>query len=188
MNDAVTPPPPKHSELVTIVAWMNIAFCGLSALASAGLMVLFATLFPMDEIRNAIQTMEGQQAIPASMEFALSHIQALLGLSLALSLVMLVASFALLRRKNWARLFWIVCMAVLVVWSIAGLFVQPDLSWLIPSNLSAVPPEIQAQLQQTVETAKLGGYVVSIVQAALLSWLIWRFVSPDIREEFKPTR
>lgn len=185
MNNTTPPQQPKRSELVTITAWLNIALCGLSALVSAGLMALFATLVPVDEIMAAIHAGDGQQIIPPHAEFAITHIQALLGLALGVSLVMVVASFALLRRKNWARLFWIACFAVIAVWSIAGLFYQPDLSWFTGSSLAAVPPEIQAQLQQTIETAKIGGYVVSIVQAVLLSWLIWRFVSPDIREEFK---
>lgn len=182
MNNATNSP---RSELVTIVAWMNMVLCGLSALACAALMALFATLVPMDEILSAIQTTEGQQGIPASALFAISHIQALLGISLGLSLVMLFASFALLKRKNWARLFWIACMAVIVVWCVVGLFFPPDLASLMPSELSAAPPETQAQIQQTMMTVKIWGYVVSIVQAALFSWLIWRFVSPDIRQEFK---
>ncbi len=188
MNNTITSPQPNRSELITIVAWMNMVVCGLSALASAGLMVLVATLVPMDVILNAIHTMEQQQAIPPSVGFAISHIQALLGFSLGVSVVMLVASFALLRRKNWARLFWIVCMAAVVVWCIGGLFFPPNLASLIPSELSAAPPEVQAQIQQTMTTVKIWGYVISVVQAALFSWLIWRFVSPDIRQEFKPAR
>jgi hypothetical protein len=178
-------PRESRSQLITLFAWFNIVLCGLSVFACLGMMLLFKTLLPADQMMAVMQSPEIQKIVPASAMFALRHIQAILAASLALSAVMFIASYALLKRRNWARLFWVVMMGLMVVWFMAGLFFQPDISSFLPPELNNAPPEIQAQLRAMIETARISGYALSIVQAVLFVWVIWRFCSQDIRMEFQ---
>lgn len=185
MNNATHPPQAKRSELVTIFAWLNIGVCALSVLVLLALMALFATVVPTNDMLAAMHSPEWRDVIPPSAEFAMRHIQAVFGAFLALSVVTLIASFALLKRKNWARLFWIGTMALIVVWCIGGLFYQPDMSSFMPGGLANTPPEVQAQMKSMMATMNIYGYVMSVVQAGIFSWAIWRFCSRDIRSEFQ---
>ncbi len=184
MNQAATPPAEKRSQLITIFAWINIVLGLLGALVIVLMMLLFRFAVPMDELMAVIQRPDAQQ-VPQSLVYALTHIQLLLVASLAITIVTLVASYALLKRRNWARLFWIVTMSLIVVWCIAGIFYQPDVSQYLPPELAHSPPEMQAQMKAMLATVRIYGIVLSLVQAGVFGWAVWRFCSADIRREFK---
>jgi hypothetical protein len=185
MNTAATPPAEKRSQLITIFAWINIVLAILGALVIVLMMLLFRFAVPMDDLMAMLQRPEMQQQAPHALVYTLSHIQALLGAALAFSILTLIASHALLKRRNWARLFWIVTMSLVVVWCIAGIFFQPDVAQFMPPELNRAPPEVQAQMKAMIATVKIYGIILSLVQAGVFGWAVWRFCSADIRSEFK---
>jgi flagellar basal body-associated protein FliL len=185
MNQAAGAPQEKHSQLVNIFARSNIVLGVMGVFVLLVLMLLFKNGGAADELLATLQSPELQLQIPKSAADSMRHIEGYLAASLALNVVQLVASYALLKRRNWARLFWVAVMVVTVIWCIAGLFSPMDVSKYLPADLNQAPPETQAELKAMLASAKIYGYALSLAFAALFSWLAWRFCSQDIRREFQ---
>jgi len=183
MNDAAAAQP-KRSEMVTIFAWINIALCILGVLAGIALTLLFSVWDPSADMLEFFHRPEVQPAIPGYIEFMVRHLRGLFAVSVILSAVSLVASYALLKRKNWARLYWIGMMALVVVECLYGMFHQPDMTPLMIQLMGPVPPDVEEGMRQSAATGKIYGYVISLAQAGVFAWGIWYFLTDKIKREF----
>ncbi len=181
MNQAGAPQA-QHSHLVNIFAWTNLVLGIAGALLLLLLMLAFKEGGAADQLLASLP--ELQQQVSQAGASAPPISRAALGASLALNLLVTYASYALLKRRNWARLFWIAVMSLVVVWCIAGLFFPMDVSRL-SRELNQVPPELQEEIKALLPLVSVSAYVISLALAALCAWLVWRFRAPDIRREFQ---
>ncbi len=172
----------KHSHLVNLFAWTNIVLGIMGALVLLLLLLALKDTGAVDQLLATLPELQQQVSQAAASVPPVSR--AALGASLALNLAVVYASYALLKRRNWARLFWIALMSVVVIWCLAGLFSPMDVSRL-SQELNQVPPEMREEMAALLPLVKFSAYVISLVLAALCAWLVRRFCAADIRREFQ---
>jgi hypothetical protein len=166
-----TPAPVAQSNFVTVLAWVMLAFGAFSVL-----MVLLQGL-----LVNMILP-----AIEAAMPLALFRVATLL--SLAFSAFMTYGAYALLKRRNWARVLYLVMFIVsavlhVVVAAVFGLgFSLVDLP---PAGSEFLPPEVQSVFRAMA-------IVLAVLMLAMglgYAWLAHRLHTPAIAAEFRgPSR
>lgn len=183
MNHAAGESHEQHSHLVNLFAWTNIVLGIAGVLVLLLLMLVFRNGGAADQLLASLPELQQQASQAAAAAPHLSR--AVLAASLALNVVLVYASYALLKRRNWARLFWVAALSLTVVWCIAGLFSPTDVSQLLPSDLNQAPPEMQEQIRALLPLVQASAYLISLALAALCAWLAWRFCAPDIRREFQ---
>ncbi|MDJ0887079.1 MAG: DUF2127 domain-containing protein, partial [Desulfobacterales bacterium] len=103
-------------------------------------------------------------------------------LILVLSATSFISAIALLKRKNWARIFFIVLMSVGILWNIFGLILNFTMFNAMPemAGSSASPPEFQEMMQ----IMKYATVVMVVGISALFGFVIKKLCSTTIKEEF----
>jgi hypothetical protein len=177
-----------RSTFVTALAWVFIALGGFSTLMAIMQNIMLAVMFPIDEMRSAVEQAGEAHPIPAPYRFMAEYFWLFFVLFLVLSATTLVSAIGLLRRRNWARLVFIGMMAVGVLWNLTGL-AMPFLmaSWMPPMPEHG-PAEFRDQFDLMWKIMMGFTILVGLAFAALFAWIINRLVSPDIRAEFMAPR
>jgi heme/copper-type cytochrome/quinol oxidase subunit 2 len=97
------------------------------------------------------------------------------------SLAILISAIALLKRKNWARIFFIVVMSLGIIWNISGLAIQ----FTIFNSLPEVSGEsIPASFQNMMLIMKTASVIMAIGLSILFGYIIKKLCSRQIRTEF----
>lgn len=95
-----------------------------------------------------------------------------------LSIYTFVSAIALLKRKNWARISFIVIMGIGVLWQIAGLAMQFTM-------FSDIPMEhVDEQFKQMQKMMQWFTLFISIGMSAVFIWIIKRLSTEPILSEF----
>jgi hypothetical protein len=181
---------PPRSSFVTVVAWIFIILSALSTLIGA-LQNLMIRSMPFDQLQSALRdSMTAQIPGPARLMF--SHFQLLLLATFVLSLLMLISSVGLLRRRNWARLLFMGLLILGIIYMIGGLFVQQSFMSSLTASFNAAAPQDstfranEQQFQSIFRVMRLFMIVLSLGIAAVFGWIVARLASPKIRLEFVP--
>ena len=174
---------PKPSSLVSGVAWLGIIAGALGVLAAGAFFGL----------REVIQILVAQVSANfgvtewgGSLGFALTHplvTSILLGLG---SLIFLVASVELLRRKNWARWFTIATMVADMVSELSEMGTNVVQALRGPQRPMAGGMQLNLQLQALGPMMNLFGFMFTGLFLAFNAWVVWKFVTEPIAAEFKP--
>lgn len=174
--------PEQRSVFVSVVAWVFIVFSSFGVL----IMLLECLLFffmPFDEIMA--QDMRGGQ--PFSPDIFLTIMRGVLVFMLAVCLWSLASSIGLLLRKNWARINFIILMAIGIfmqvlglLWSFAFLFI----GFAAPEY--AQNEDAASFMQAFMWVMFAVSLIFSIGFGVLYGWIIKKLVSPAIRAEFLP--
>ena len=131
-NPALHDPVPPRSTFVTVIAWLFIVLSGFATLISILQNAMMAMMPFDDHLDRALRDSTFSSAIPPASQFLVSHFRTLLVVTLGACVVTLVASIGLLRRQNWARITFIVLLALSIAYMVASLFFQsammPDLA------------------------------------------------------------
>jgi hypothetical protein len=174
-----------RSSFVTVLAWVFIVLSGFTTLIAIAQNIMISTMFSADQMEAAMHAAKGKQDIPPIAEFMTSHFRLFFGAFLALSVVTLVSSIALLKRKNWARLMFICLMGLSIVWNIGGLFFQQAMFSSMPSPPTTAPPGFQAQFNSMAQTMMIFSAIMAIGFSILFAWIIKRLTSQKVRKEFE---
>jgi hypothetical protein len=174
-----------RSSFVTALAWVFIVLSGFATLIAVAQNVMINTMFPVDQMEAAMHSAKTQQDIPPIAKFMTSHFRLFFGAFLALSVVTLVSSISLLKRKNWARLIFISLMGLGIVWNIGGLFLQQAMFSTMPPPPTTAPPEFQNQFNSMAQTMMIFSAIMAIGFSVLFAWIIKRLASQKVREEFE---
>jgi len=179
-----TSPSHQPSAFVTAVAWVFIILSGLATLVSILQNIMVYTFFPIDQVQASLAPAREhqQQQMPAGALFMLEHIRTFITSILVISASTFVASIGLLRRYNWARVLFIVLLALGIAWNIGGLFLQWSSIHSMPQPQT--PTAAQAQFKVMTTLVMFFTVVTAIGMSVLFGWLIRRFISPAVREEF----
>ena len=165
----------NKSTFVTVVAWLFIVGSSFATLVSLMQNIMFHVMLKETDLSQATQDM------PPGASFVFGHFQLIVLAFLLVSLLMLASSIGLLKRKNWARLVFIVVLALGIIWSLGGVVLQ----MVMFSSMPPMPPDPQFEQFQTMQsiiqwfTALLG---VGI--AVLFGWIIRKLTSASVRGEF----
>jgi hypothetical protein len=171
----------ERSTFVTVTAWIFIALSGFATVISILQNIMIQTMFNGPDMEKAMQS-----APPGAPPFALfmaSHFKLIFALFLVISVLMVISSVGLLKRKNWARLIFVGLMGIGVVWNLGGLILQFSVFSSVQDSFAGSPgaPDMKPFF--------IGMAVVSILFAlgfsGLFVWIAKRLLSPSVAAEFK---
>jgi hypothetical protein len=175
-------PSAQRANFVTILAWLMIAGSACFCLISLMQNVMIHTVIPIDELLPVME----QQQLPALYRFFFTHIKELVFAMLLFSIFTLIASIALLKRKNWARLVFIVLFALAILGNIAGVFLQQTMmSTVLNPSFSS---DVEGVVSSVQTFALIANGVFALAFSALYGWLIYKLISPSVRAEFYPNQ
>jgi len=170
----------KRSSFVNLFAWISIVFSGFGILIGIMQNVMMQSMM---KDANFEQALNQNENLPPLMKLMFENFELLVMGSLLITIVLFIASIGLLKRKNWARIFFIVFLMVGILWTVVGGVMQFSVmdSMMTASTLPQdVPPEFQ-NMQNTMKVV-MGVMMVAIV--GLHAYLIKRLHSDEIKQEF----
>ena len=173
----------RRSTFVTVLAWIFIVMAGFATLISILQNIVIALMFPAAEMQAAAARAQDQPGVPWFASWMFNHVQAFFLFFLVASASTLVASIGLLKRKNWARLLFIILMALGVVWNIAGVvmmffFFSSFGDVAVANQPAAEHFDVIFKVMLAFNCLMVAGFIW------LFGWIIKRLVSEDIRREF----
>lgn len=175
-----------RSSFVDGLAWLSIVLSALMVV-SMGLQVLALNVWlPADAFDPVRLRGLGLEGLPPSAEWVLMHLRGLIVLSLLLSVLALWASIDLLRRRNWARWFFIAMLGLGATWSLGSLFYMGDFMPSAESMLGGdVPSAMRAELAAFQRNLWWASVLMTVLFVALHGWIIWKLVKPPVSDEFR---
>ena len=170
----------KRSSFINVFAWISIVFSGFGILIGIMQNVMMQTVMKDANFEQAISRDENFSPF---MKTIFEHFDILVMGTLLITIVVFVASIALLKRKNWARLFFIVFLVLGVIWTVVSGVMQFSFmdSMMIGQNM---PQDVPPEFQNMKNTMKIVSGVMMVAMVGLYLYLIKRLRSDEIREEF----
>jgi hypothetical protein len=145
--------PSQRSRFVTAAGWFFLIIFGLSALLNLSSMVMMIT--------------HGQFRMMV-MPFV----------SILFQAVFVAASIGLIKRRNWARLFFIVVLSVVIAIALVS---------ALPSFFKDTFPPVDSgreHEQLTMRTLTLAVQLLLLIFSALAGFLVKELFSPPVKKEF----
>jgi len=183
MND---PGPVPRSAFVTSIAWSFIVLAGLGIVWALLQNIVFSVMVGTVDIETVINDARSAGVMPDALAVVFRHMGALLLLTLLLSVLTLVASIALLKRRNWARLAFIVMMWLGVAGNLGGLWLQYQMLEGAPMQamLKTITADAGVPMDGLVQSVEIVSALVAIVFAVLFAWTAIRLNAQEIKNEF----
>ena len=184
MKTEPSPIPSLRSSFVTGLAWIFIAIGSVATLISVVQNILVHTLFPLDVALQAMDNAGIKQHVAPAFAQVFRHIAWLVAAFLLFSVVTLVSSIGLLKRKNVGRIVFIAIMAIAIAWSLSLPFVQ---YYFIETMFETQPDTAllaKSHFRFFATVVLIVSSVISISFAVLFGWIIRRLTSTAIRREF----
>lgn len=178
--------PDERSVFVTVVAWLFIAISGLGAAVAVLQNLLFWTMFSGSD--GSASAVELPPEAPPFMEFVLGNVQWILPSILLLFLLMLVCSIGLLKRRNWARLFFVGLMGLGIAWQVLGVvhnFLNFS-SMEAQFEAAAGPGGAGMDMGPILIVSVVMGVLFALAFAAVFGWIAAKLLSAPIAREFRP--
>lgn len=167
-----------RSTFVTVVAWIFIALSGLGTAIAAPQNVMLFVMF-----RGALAAQAARPpppGVPFFAAFLTAHVQFVFAGFLVLSVITLVSSIGLLKRRNWARMCFVGLMLFGVAWQLAGLGLQ--LVMMRSLQQGAIGPV--ADMQAMLYVMATMGALFAVGFGVLFGWIAKRLLAPAIAAEF----
>jgi hypothetical protein len=138
----------------------------------------------MQDMDDMVRILSREQNMPAAVIFFVRHIQAIMLFFLVVSIATLIASIALLKRRNWARLVFIWMLAI----SIAGNLAWPFFQYTMMSDMLPFLGDLEQEFGAQIQMVRYAMFAFSCALMLAFSWfsawLIKRLAAPEIRAEF----
>lgn len=180
----------QRSQFVTVLAWIFIVLSGFASFIAILQAIMLFGFMPLDELRAATETANQVEPQPPWVfRFMMSNvIWIFLTMWLAMFLT-LASSIALLFRKNWGRLLFIVLMLLGIIWMFAGLALQVYMIREGQSMFASAPAAAVHEGDAMFTYFSYGIMVVSTIMTfafgGLFGWIIKKLLSAPIRAEFQ---
>ena len=167
----------KRSTFVNVIAWFGIATGACATPIAVIQTLMLGTLAP--QLQAALESQELSQ-LPAPVRLLFANFELLFQAFLVGSVVTLVVSIGLLKRKNWGRLGVIALLGVAIVQQFVLFWIQMSMG----STVAAPGEEAMPELHAAMVMMQVVGGVLTVVQVGVCAWLIWKLQTPEIRAEF----
>ena len=165
----------NKSTFVTVVAWLFIVGSGFATLVSVMQNIMFHYMFKKEAFSQVPDNM------PAGASFMFENFQFIVLAFFFVSLAMFVSSIGLLKRKNWARLVFIVLMSFGILWMIGSVIFQV----VFFSSMPEIPQGEQFQDFETMQSLMMWfSVLIGIGVTGLFAWIIKRLLSESVKQEF----
>jgi hypothetical protein len=175
------PTPPQRSTFVNVLAWIFIVLGGFTTFISILQNIMIRVMFRKEEMTQAMKQAENAKQIPAFANFMFNHMDLFFLFFLVVSATSVVSAIALLKRKNWARIVFIVLMSLGIAWNLGGLVMQFTMFNTMPEVAGkGAPPEFE----QMMHIMKIASVIMVVALSALFGWVIKKLTSEPIKAEF----
>jgi len=173
----------KKISFVTAIAWMFIILGAYSALMATIQTFLHIFISPVD-ILNSLQKTHGDfLKIPPFLITILNNTYWIILFSFTSGTASLIAGIALLKRKNWARIFFIAILLLSIPLAFTGYFlIDPLIESLLQSNPGISPTD--AAFQFIPKMMELLFLALGVTIALLHGWIVFKLMSGEIKKEF----
>ena len=172
----------KRSKFVTNLGYIFIGFFGYSTTAALVQSIIFLFKPPIELIRmiSPAKNIDIMAFMPPAFIYVMEHIHLFLSVSFVFSLISLIASFAFLKRRNWARIFFVVFMIITIVFSFSGFLFHDDFMVEIPADENL--QEIVASMNKLINMSLIALVVIIVL---FHTWLVYKLLSKGVKEEFE---
>jgi len=170
----------KRSSFVNLFAWISIVFSGFGVLIGILQNVMMQTVMKDANFEQAIGQNEN---LPPLAKLMFENFELLVMGTLLLTIVLFIASMGLLKRKNWARIFFIVFLMVGIIWTVVGGVMQFSLMDSMMTT-NTLPQDVPPEFQNMQNTMKIVMGVITVAMLGLYAYLIKRLRSDEIKKEF----
>lgn len=175
------PTPSQRSSFVNVLAWIFIVLGGFATFIGILQNIMIRMMFRKEEMIQAMHQAENAKQMPVFANFMFNHMDMFFLFFLIISATSVVSAIALLKRKNWARIVFIVLMSLGIVWNLGGLVMQFTVFSSMPEMAGkGVPPEFEKMMN----IMKIASVIMVIVFSVLFGWIIRKLTSTSIKEEF----
>jgi len=172
---------PNRSKFVTGLAWVFIVTTGFTTFMSLLQGVVLFAIFPMGQMNDLLGQVDAAE-IPGVLHFLFSHIGFVFFLSLLMSATTFAGSVGLLKRQNWARIFFIWMLGLGIFWTV----VSVPAIFFIPSGMSPEVDEVfGGSFRMMMTLVKVLCFLLALAHCALFGWIIWKLMTPTIKAEFR---
>jgi hypothetical protein len=174
----------SRSSFVTALAWVFIAMSGFATFVSILQNIMILIFFPGDQMQATINQAEAAGVLPAFGKFMFANFPIFFVFFLVFSTSTLVSSIGLLKRRNWARLMFIVVLVLGILWNIGGVFLQYHLVSSFPAIPEDAPEEFMGRFFVVGRVIMVFGVVMAMGISGLFAWIIKRLSSEMVKKEF----
>jgi len=169
----------SRSLFVTLTAWLCIAW-SLGACAAAVVQYAqVASLMPQWQLEQA--------ALPLVTGWLVGYLPWVMGAGAMLSVALVASAVGLLLRLEWARRAFIGLLAMVIVVTLAGLWLQHEVvQALMQATLHGVnlPPQVLGLFGGFATAAQAMAALVTLALCGFFAWVIRRLMSDSVRQEF----
>jgi hypothetical protein len=171
---------PSRSQFVTALAWFSIVIAAL-AMCSSLLQNIFVHVFLPNTTIEQFQQAADANVVPPALMFVFKHMKTILLVYLLMTIVLLIVSIALLKRKEWGRVAFIALLAIGTLSGFAPLFFPISVADFLPKDVAGVDPNIAADFALGFKIVLI---LLTLLFVALHGWIIYKLCRPEIRAEF----
>ena len=166
-----------RSAFVTVLAWIFIVGSGLFCVVTFMQTVMVTVFFSGQEIQQL------PEDAPIVARLIAQYMHFFVYGMFALSVLAFVASIALLKRKNWARLTFVVLLGIGILWQVVGLALQA-----LFLQDAVVPHQAEgfSEFEAIKNTVVWVSFIFALLVSGLFAWIIKRLLSHSVVDEFKP--
>jgi hypothetical protein len=150
---------------------------------------LMVTLMPHELFNAPLQDSSLSRIMPSGPRLMFAHFRLLVVVMFILCVVTLIAAIGLLRRRNWARIVFIILLGLGVLYNLGSIFLQQSMF----SSFDTINSQLQADsgfrhvnqdFAQMMHAMRVFMIVLSVCLAGLFAWIIRRLMSREVRVEF----
>ena len=168
----------KIEKFINITSWIVIILLGISFINRISTLISdpIASRF-----NNKINSLYSENINPIA-KFIIENQTTITIVSILLIILMLIVSVGVLRRSNLARKLAIVFLAYKIIQN----FLEPIMVKFVYPSLHDLKIDVPKSIADSMyQTSVVFSVLISVVFILLYGWLIYKFTSQEITEEFK---
>lgn len=179
-----TPSPARRSAFVSGLAWTFIAMGLLGAIIYLLQLMIMLVMYSSADYQLVARELENMQAVPSFLAWITRHMYLWISMMLGLCCFTLYVSWALLQRKEWARVLFVVLMWLGTLAHVAAAIAPFAMRGTLNAYLQSFPIEIRGDLQAMATMMTWVSVILAVVFGALFAWCAVRLMSPPVKREF----
>jgi len=174
--------PHPRSSFVTVLAWIFIIIGAFTIFVGLMQNVMVQMVFSREEIAMSFGPVGEGMHLPGYLAFMLLHFDLVLLGFLLLAVILLITSIALLKRRNWARITFILLMFTAVIWNVAGILLQVILyrGFVDMAGGQVMAPDLQNMMM----VMQIFMLLFTVAMTAACIYIIVKLCSKRVRREF----
>ena len=173
--------PSEKSTFVTVMAWIFIVVAGFITLISLLQNIMISVMLPVDEMNQAFNDPQFQEQTPFFFRLMFSNIRLFFLSFLIISGTTFVSAIGLLKRKNWARIIFIMIMCLGIGWNILSLVIHSSMFAAMPD----LPPDaMNGEFATMMTIMKVFMFILAMGLSYLCLWIIYKLTAAGIKTEF----